>query len=213
MNADADPMASDGRKAGEPVKMPERYRKALYRVVDDLMPDDLVKSMGQWLFHNRGRMAREGDDTGELHFCWHVPGADADCDLLPEFKARIVDEIRAALEPCGVDDFDLGLVETAAVLYHHGGHLHWHHDAPGGHDGTPAPRRLSFVFFMHTEPKMFSGGELEFLDGTLIEPRNNRICFFASPQMHRVRRVECWSAHVLHGRWSLSGWLHEATGG
>lgn len=205
MTETADPFAA---APNQPV-VPNRFRSPLLHIVDGAMPDEWVSAFGRWLFQNRERFVRGGDEAGVQRVNWELADVDTHCpDLLAPFKRRLIDAHLGALEPCKVPEFDLRYVEIVATLYHHGMHFVWHDDAPG-YDGELVPsRRLTFTYYLHTEPKMFSGGELEFLDGTAIEPRNNRLVLFHPVQQHRVRRVECWSGHVLHGRWALSGWLH-----
>ncbi len=187
----------------KPVKinMPVRYRKAQYHVIPDALDNDFCKAMGQWLFHNRRHMSWADG--------YHVAASiDSDCEHIHKIRARLVEALPEALEPCGVADFDLQFTEVRATLYHHGCQSDWHDDSVG-HDGTfAATRRLAFAYYMHTDKQMFQGGQLEFLDGTLMDPDNGKLVLFHPFQRHRVRIVECWSAQAVHGRWALSGWLH-----
>ena len=193
--------------AQEASKMPARYRNALVHVIDDAMPETFVTATGRWLYENRARLVRGGDEQGVARFNYELVDADQACDL-GQLKSRIVDAIPEAIATNGIPDFDLAYIECHATLYHHGGHFCWHTDAPG-YDGEFVPsRRLAWCFYMHTQPKMFSGGELEFLDGTKVCPSNNRLVLFHPLQQHQIRKVECWSAHVLHGRWAMFGWVH-----
>jgi hypothetical protein len=188
--------------------MPERYRKARFAVVDEVMPAGFSAELGEWFGENRQLFVRGGDPQGLSRYNYEITDLDRHCDLLAPFHAMIVEQFPKALEACDVPDFELRYIETHATLYHHGSHFVWHDDAPA-YGGTLAPtRRVTFCFYMHTLPKMFEGGELEFLDGTRVEPMNNRLVFFHPLQQHQVRRVECWSAEQLHGRWALMGWVH-----
>jgi len=193
----------------DPPVVPGRFMTPLVHVVDDAMPAEWVSELGKWFFAHRAQFYRGGDEEGLQRFCWELPELDKLApDLVAPFRKRLVDAIEPALEPCRVPAFDLRFVEVTATLYHHGSHFTWHDDVPG-YDGEVVPsRRLTFCYYLHTEPKMFKGGELEFLDGTTVEPKNNRLVLFHPVQQHQVRRVECWSSHVLHGRWALMGWIH-----
>ncbi len=208
--ADAETAVStrDNETASEFI--PERYRKPLVHVIDGAMPDDFVDELGRWLYYHRAQFVRGGDTEGVQRFNYELCDLDRHApELLTEFKRLLAERLTEGCEACGVDpQFELRYTECHATLYHHGSHFCWHDDAPG-YDGEFVPsRRLTFCYYVHHEPKMFSGGELEFLDGTTVEPKNNRLVFFHPLQQHRVRAVECWSAHVLHGRWALMGWLH-----
>jgi len=192
-----------------PALLPGRFRKAMVHTVDDLMPGAWMQSLGAWLAVHRERFERGGDANGARRFNWELLRFDEHAaDLAAQLRARLVEAYPAALAACCVPEFDLQSVEQTATLYHHGSHFDWHDDGPG-YDGTFAPtRRMAFAYYLHTPAKMFTGGELEFMDGTAVEPRCNRVAFFHPLQQHRVRLVECWSADPLHGRWAVMGWLH-----
>ena len=195
-----------------PPVVPNRFREPIYHVEDDAVDTGAAEDLGRWLFDHRDKFARGGDEAGLQRFNYELTGLDehAPAELLRPFKRKLIEATadKATLEKLCVPEFDLRFVEMHATLYHHGSHFGWHDDAPG-YDGELVPsRRLTFCHYLHSTPKMFSGGELEFLDGTTVAPDNNRLCLFHPLQQHRVRKVECWSSHVLHGRWALMGWIH-----
>ncbi len=188
--------------------VPGRYRQALMHVVDDAVSHEFSGKMGAWFHENRRHFIRGGDEQGLARYNYELTDVEKVCPHLDEFHAMMVERFPEALDACKVPDFDLRYIEVHATLYHHGSFFTWHDDAPG-HDGElVATRRMTFCCYLHTEPKMFSGGELEFLDGTRIEPANRRLAFFHPMQQHQVRAVECYSREPLHGRWALMGWVH-----
>lgn len=80
------------------------------------------------------------------------------------------------------------------------------------------PRRLSFVFYLHDEPRSFSGGHLRLFDTetavgryntnyTLIEPTNNTLVIFPSIYFHEVCVVSMQSSDRLRSRITLNGWV------
>lgn len=190
------------------VTTPGRYRKALVHVVDDALGADFGREFGQWALRNLRSFVRGGDPNGVERFNYELTTLGDHFDGLAPFHAALMANLEDALGPCGVDDFDPRYHEVNATLYHHGSRFRWHDDFPD-YDGSFAPtRRITFAYYMHTPEKMFSGGELGFLDGTLVEPKNDRLVFFHPLQQHEVRKVECWSAEASHGRWALMGWVH-----
>jgi hypothetical protein len=81
-------------------------------------------------------------------------------------------------------------------------------------------RLLTFVYYMHREPKAFTGGQLRLHDvtaqhGTLIEPTTYRdiepehdtITFFAPTAWHEILPVTCPSGHYTDSRFAFNGWL------
>ena len=188
--------------------LPARYREALFHRVPDAMPMEFSRVLAAWLYANRKTMTRGGDPEGVSRFNWEITDVDRLCEHLGPLKKKIVAEIPAACIANKIPEFDLDHFEMHATLYHAGSHFDWHDDAPGYDGKFIESRRLSFTYYMHSDPKMFSGGELEFVDGSLIVPEDNALQMFFPLQKHRVREVECWSAHVLHGRWCIMGWIH-----
>lgn len=201
--------AEPGHEAtGRQYSMPERYRDALYLSVEDAMPPEFVGEVAEWLHAHREWFTRGGDAQGVDRFNYELPSVEKYWEGVGKLRARLLELLPGAIEANKIPDFDLEFIETHATLYHHGGHFCWHDDAPG-YDGVfVETRRLAYCYYLHSTPKMFSGGELEFLDGTRIEPKANSIVFFHPLQQHQIRRVECWSKDFLHGRWALFGWIH-----
>lgn len=178
----------------------------MFCVVEDFMPMDWAGDLGQWLFSQRHEMTRSGDDDGVFEYRYALSDLDhRNPEALKVFRKAIVDQLPKCLSKIEVPDFDLLHVESHGDCYHHGHHLGWH-DGLG--DDIVATRRVAFAYYMHSQPKMFSHGELEFVDGTTISPKNNQLVLWHPAQQHRVTRVECWSSHIMHARWSITGWLH-----
>lgn len=190
----------------EPI-VPARFREALHHVVDDAMPEEFAGKLGEWLHEHRASLAPVGDAAGKVEFGYALANVDSRSDLFASLRKRIANAVgdEDVLEACCVAPFELDGIDMHAMLRHHGGHQSWDTDAIGT-DGQPAvSRRLVWAYYVHSDPRMFSGGEREFVDGTTVEPKHNRLHFWHPAQRSRVRQVECWSAHVLHGQWSIVG--------
>ena len=195
------------QSATEKDTLPERYRDPRFTTFDDVMQPEWIGAAGEWLHSQRGYFTRGGDE-GHGRFNYELLEVDELYKPTTELKAAIVERLTDAIEQVGIPDFDLEYIECHATLYHHGSHFTWHTDREG-YNGQPAhTRRLSYCLYLHSMPKMFNGGELEFLDGTTVDPQNNRLVLFCPYQQHRVRHVECWSAEFLHARWAIFGWIH-----
>lgn len=196
------------QSTAEKPALPERYRAAQFTTFEDFMPPEWLATASEWLYSQRGYFRRGGDEDGRRRFNYEFLGVDEFYPPIAELKTALVDRLSEAVEKVGVPDFDLEFIECHAALYHHGSHYGWHTDR-GKRNGEPVEtRRLSYGLYMHTDPRMFSGGELEFLDGTMVDAAHNRLVLFDPRQQHRVRRVECWSSEFLHGRWAFFGWIH-----
>lgn len=189
--------------------MPERYRRALFRRYESVMPDTWYTAMGDWLFHNKDRLVRGG---GHTRFNWEVLDFDrVTPELFAPLAAAIVERADAdTLDALRVDPFDLGAVEAHLTLYHHGCWFGWHDDQHAEREADRQTRAVTFAYYLHAQPRMFDGGQLQYLDGTALEPDNNTLVLSNPYQRHRVTQVACWSREALHGRWAISGWLEAA---
>jgi hypothetical protein len=192
----------------EPI-VPGRFRKALVHTVDDAVSEETTAKLGEFLHANTALMRRCGDPDGAWEFGWELSNLD---EHLPDVCSKLR---RTLFESCtptvqqalGVHEFNVTGVEMAARLYHQGGHCCWHDDAFGDEGEMDPYRRVAFAFYLHTEPKRFTGGELEFLDGATVEPKARSLVLYHPIQTHRIRTVECWAAEALHGCWSIDGWV------
>ena len=119
-------------------------------------------------------------------------------------------------EPFEVRDIELQVTSSGD-----GEWFRAHRDS--GH-GAVASRTLTFVYYCHREPRMFSGGELRMFgavpeDGdaddpqvqaaaVLITPPQNSVVFFPSHYLHEVMPVSCPSRRFDDSRLTVNGWLH-----
>jgi len=190
----------------KPPLVPSRFHRSLVHIVDEAMEKPAAAEMGGWLHDNRDRLQLIHNEQA----CrWEIGFLDAFAgDQAAQVRAMVIANLEAAQGACEVPAFDLTHIETHATCYHHGGRFDWHDDTVDYAGETSATRRLSFCFYLHSTPKMFEGGELEFMDGRTVEAVHRRLVLFHPVQQHRVRRVECRSAAAIHGRWAITGWIH-----
>lgn len=100
-----------------------------------------------------------------------------------------------------------------------GGFYRWHCDTGTANTNH---RRLTFVYYLHSIPKAFIGGELRIYDQIGfrrpssncyyrdITPLHNRLVLFHPDRLHEIR-----TTHLPHDRWSegrftINGWLGDA---
>ena len=82
-------------------------------------------------------------------------------------------------------------------------------------DGDPTPREINYVYYLHRQPKSFTGGDLLLHDGvaakafTRIEPLDNSIILFPSRIPHEVTLVECDPGDFGAGRFTVNGGLRK----
>lgn len=191
--------------AAEPAEplVPGRFRKPLCHVVEGAADAELVRDLAHWLRNHRGLAGWQGT-------AWEVLGFDLEGGTLPARVRKLVDYhlTDELLERLAVPEFDHCGSEIHPLLLHHGGRIDWQDDWIGP-DGKPSTsRRIAFDLLLHTEQRMFQGGQIEFPSGGLVEPSVGSLVFRHPLQARRVVPVECWSAETLHGLWMLTGWIH-----
>ena len=104
---------------------------------------------------------------------------------------------------------------------HQNGHYYRLHNDNGG--DSLAHRGVSFVYYFHSQPKAFSGGELrlhdrQVQDGRLqsagshkdIQPLDNSLVFFNASELHEVLPVLSDSTAFADSRFTLNGWVARA---
>jgi Rps23 Pro-64 3,4-dihydroxylase Tpa1-like proline 4-hydroxylase len=111
------------------------------------------------------------------------------------------------LSKLAVPAFDIDCFEVQLTSHNDGEYYKWHSD-----NSTPdtATRLITFVYYFHSLPKAFTGGELVIYhdkQSYAIEPANDSIVFFHSGRQHEVRPVNCPSMQFEHGRFTLNGWV------
>lgn len=146
--------------------------------------------------------------------------------LIVEKVRQVIPKILAALQ---TQEFPLAPIEAQLTSHNDGEYFKLHND--NGMEAL-ASRILTFVYYFHQQPKAFTGGELHIYDGKfeseqdekgekgkkfvptgyqVVVPRNNCIVFFPSQLMHEVTQVQCPSRNFLDGRFTVNGWIHDAS--
>lgn len=139
------------------------------------------------------------------------------------FVAHARERAPEIFQACGTRPFEVGWVEVEIAAHNDGAHFHPHTDIPIGSLRDPLQgnrnydRVVSAVYYFHSEPKGFSGGELrlhrfgggggegEFVD---IAPEQNSLLVFPSWARHEVLRVSCPSGEFRDSRFAVNCWLH-----
>ncbi|MCS6823109.1 MAG: 2OG-Fe(II) oxygenase [Cytophagaceae bacterium] len=104
---------------------------------------------------------------------------------------------------------------TQVSYYGNDDHYRWHYDTIPG----DTSRIITMIYYFHSLPKKFSGGQLCLTDGLLwgenivgqsatteIEPQNNRLVIFDSKYLHTVLPVSN-NVSFHTGRFSANIWI------
>jgi hypothetical protein len=134
----------------------------------------------------------------------------------------IVNRLRSCwpriLQKLGHDAFVAPGVDVQMTASNDGDFFRCHKD-----NGQPecAEREITFVYFVHREPKQFRGGELRIYDSRwesgdyvrsdnyrAVIPQQNQLVVFASSLEHEITPVECASKEFADSRFTVNGWFH-----
>jgi Rps23 Pro-64 3,4-dihydroxylase Tpa1-like proline 4-hydroxylase len=140
---------------------------------------------------------------------------------LGEYTSLIQDRLLALLpnalatfkrEPFPIAQFDIQLTAS-----NHGDFFKVHQDNSSTEINH---REITFVFYFHTEPKAFTGGQLKLYssqDGAVqqsetrtaqtITPRQNTVVLFPSYYDHEVLPVRGPSRKLVNSRFTVNGWI------
>ena len=134
--------------------------------------------------------------------------------IAPKLRS-LVPKILARLRMDGTGRY---LLEMSMRVYLDSGFYRPHSD---NHSKHHRQRKLSFVYFLHREPRRFSGGDLLLHDTdtdaktcyprgfSRIVPLRNSIVFFPCSYVHQVTPVQCGTDDFGDGRWAVNGHVWE----
>jgi len=148
-----------------------------------------------------------------------------------ELTPHLTGALDRIMELTGYSGATPSSLELELAAHGDGAHYIPHLDIPLGKDRVPLgawngeDRALSAVYYFHSEPKRFSGGELRlFRFGTTwdcsdadpasyvdLEPIDNSLVVFPSWAMHEVRPVRCPSGEFRDYRFALNCWYCRPT--
>lgn len=135
--------------------------------------------------------------------------------LFPEVEKFFIPRLksifpRATRELCIKEKLDLKKLEAQVTISSHGDYYKRHDDAGSS---RKVRRVLTYVYYLHNEPKLFGGGQLRLYfeednreTYTDIVPKNNTLVLFRSERSHEILPV--WnSGDFDHARRTINGWV------
>ena len=141
-----------------------------------------------------------------------------DRSTVAEVRLQIAPKVRSLvpeiLERLRMDGIGRCSIEMCMRVYLDGGFYKAHRD---NQSKSHRQRKLSFVYFLHREPRRFSGGDLLLHDTdtdtdacspgefSRIVPLRNSIVFFPCGCWHQVTPVQCGTDDIGDGRWAVNG--------
>jgi len=127
--------------------------------------------------------------------------------LFPEMLGRL-----------GQGPFEPSVLSCKLSAYHDGSFFQLHQDRA---TGVAATRKMGFLYYFDFPPRRFTGGELLLYDldpdtlfpvprFTNLPPEGNSLVVLPAHCWHEVLPVRCPGADWTAGRFTYSGWIHDA---
>jgi SM-20-related protein len=135
-------------------------------------------------------------------------------DLSP-LKATLIAQTDALCAGAGIAPFPVDHLEWSIVAHGDGDYYRTHIDTRTGQEGAGHMRVLSCVYYLHHEPRAYSGGALAFhpigpIAGASIDSLHNRLIAFPAFIPHEVEPINCPGDAFADRRFSVNCWLHRA---
>lgn len=195
----------------------ERFEVSVSNFLGDLRPKLLDFILSQENNFRAATVVEHGKDSTTVN---EKLRRGKTLDGLGEFEATFVERLKAQLQPVlsrlEHKAFPLSRIELQVTASNDGDYFRLHQDSDG-----KDTRELSFVYFLHSEPRRFSGGELRLyetrvIDGQLLpadrsrtlSPRQDTITFFPSMNEHELLPVRVPSQKFADSRFTINGWIH-----
>ena len=137
-------------------------------------------------------------------------------DVRPWFGLKLRSVLPHVLARLRVEALQRYRIEMHVTVHPGGGFYRWHSD---NSEERHRPRKISYVYYFHRQPRRFAGGDLLLYDTDLeanrvsmgafsrIEPLHNSLVFFPSDALHEITPVECDTQDFEDGRFTVNGWV------
>lgn len=158
------------------------------------------------------RLAHEG--TGRLETLTRLSSVLKDLGAFAGLLRRRAVAMQSELETAfGMARTPPNSTQMELVAHGDGAFYRPHTDTFTGDQYTPGGRRrLTMVYYLHREPRRFTGGRLRLFDlgggqSIDVEPVHDSLLVFPSTARHEVERVSCPETAFADGRFAVNIWL------
>jgi Rps23 Pro-64 3,4-dihydroxylase Tpa1-like proline 4-hydroxylase len=137
----------------------------------------------------------------------HDPDVARICETI---ESHIAAQLASIVDALGGRRFRLGKTTASCVCFRNGAYFRRHADVVRERVGK---RRLTWVYYLNSEPKRFSGGDLRLYRRNqglaVVEAAHGRIVIFRSRLAHEVTTVSLWPDDFRDARFTLTGFVGE----
>lgn len=223
--------SASGNQVGRPNSGSAMNRSPAVFVKRDFLTKRELRGLTKYV------LTQEGDFTPSTVIPDGVPQAATDPSYrksrvlydLGEYAALIQDRILALLPEVlrvfNREAFPISHIDVQITASNHGDFFKVHQDNSSMEPADIPLRELSYVYYFHSEPKAFRGGQLRIYDSEdgevqnsekrstkTITPRQNTLVLFPSSYDHEVLPVRCPTRKFVNSRFTVNGWvIREAT--
>lgn len=136
----------------------------------------------------------------------------------PAIRQHILAIVPEMIDQLKISAFEVGEIELQLAA-HGDGALFVSHIDTGVHEKTEKPRVISIVYYLHTQPRQFEGGQLrmhtlpigdEDVEPVDISPDHNSLLAFPSFAPHEVLPVVAPGVEFKDWRFAVNCWIHRA---
>jgi SM-20-related protein len=135
-------------------------------------------------------------------------------------EQAVGDALPRVLNELGIRSFPVASYEIELVGHGDGGFYHRHIDTfTGGNRSRSGDRVISCVYYFHSQPKQFSGGELRLYplptriapvpEPIDVAPEHDKLVAFSSWIPHEVMPTICPTKQFEHYRFSINCWVYQ----
>lgn len=197
-----------------------------HEVIDGFLPADLHHGLlAHALAHEADFVPTEVMQAGADHY---EPGVrhSFTCNgglgtLRDAYRTAVSAQAEALLAALGIPPCSLEPVELQLVAHRQGSFFRPHIDTftQANRAGQKSDRVLTMVYYLHTQPRRFTGGEIALYpfgpgEPLLIEPCDNRLIAFPSFALHEVKPIATPDGDRFEdARFAVNCWLHRERAG
>jgi Rps23 Pro-64 3,4-dihydroxylase Tpa1-like proline 4-hydroxylase len=136
--------------------------------------------------------------------------------LREAYREAVIGRAAALLSALGIPPCPLDPVELQLVAHRQGSFFRPHIDTftQANREGQKSDRVLTLVYYLHAQPRRFTGGEIALFpfgpgEPLAIDPADNRLLAFPSFALHEVRPIATpEDDRFTDARFAVNCWLH-----
>lgn len=193
-------------------------------IIDDFLGGEVIDALLQHVISNEGNFVDtsvstgKNDNSNHVDVNWRISRVLQDFGSLKKnIKQKFIDVLPIAIQKLRTDEFNLEWLELELVAHGDKAFYKTHIDTSTNRNAETV-RVITAVYYFHSQPKVFFGGQLrilplrhnvpdsKFLD---VEPINDRLLLFPSWVPHQVLPVKLEANNFIDSRFAINCWYRK----